>query len=254
LREFFTKGEELVRDLIAENERLRTALAQKGIPTSQDPTAVAVERLMRQVEALEAECNEIKRIAGSVERESGGYRDRLDALEREHYQLAAMYVAGNQFHAATTVDEVLRTCTEVLLNFVGIGRFTVFGVDEERQVLVPLLREGGAVSEVDELPLQPAAAPIAEALAAGGPWRSGRALGAASGVLAHLPLASGTRLVGLVRLERFLPQKTAFVDTDWAMLELVSEHAGIGIESAWIRAHAREVPLRRSDLEQLVSA
>jgi len=68
----------------------------------------------------------------------------------------------------------------------------------------------------------------------------------------HLPLVSGTRLVGVARIESFLPQKSEFVDTDYSLLELVSEHAGIGIETAWIRAHAREVPMQRGAVESLV--
>ena len=74
------------------------------------------------------------------------------------------------------------------------------------------------------------------------------------GVLMQLPLCSGTRLVGLVRIERLLPQKAELGDADGGLLELVSEHAGVGIETAWIRAHAREVPLQRAALERLVGS
>ena len=250
LREFFAKGEELVKDLIQENERLRRRLeGDAPVPVS---AAEAVDRLMKQVADLERECAEIRKLAGSVQAESGGYRDRLDSLEREHYHLAAMYVAGNQFHSAATIEDVLRTITEILLNFVGVGRFTVFGVDEERQVAFPLMREGGTVEEVDELTL--AADALSDVVPPKGPWRAGQPTAAADGVLMHLPLVSGTRLVGLTRIESFLPQKQEFAETDHGLLELVSEHSGIGIETAWIRAHAREVPMQRRAVEHLMGA
>jgi hypothetical protein len=249
LDEFFAQGEELVRDLIAENDRLRAALASKGA----EPSSDLITRLMRQIEELEAECSEIRSLAGSVQRESGDYRTRLDSLEREHYHLASMYVAGNQFHTASSVDEVLRTITEILLNFVGVGCFTVFAMDEERQVLFPLLREGGDLSECGELTLA-SEAPMAAALEQEGPWRVGRPLAGTQDTLMHLPLVSGTRIVGVARLERFLPQKKTFAETDFGLLELVSEHAGLGIETAWIRAHAKDMPLGRAALEKLVAS
>lgn len=251
LREFFAKGEELVRELIEENDRLRTALAAEGKDPSPDRTGDLVARLMRQIEELEAEAAEIRKLAG-VARRDANYRDRLDTLEREHYHLAAMYVAGSQFHCATTVEDVLRTITEILLNFVGIGQFTVFCVDEERQMLFPLMREGGDLDECAEISLSEDG-PLAEVLASPGAWKSGRPTGAQPGVLMYLPLSSGTRLVGLARVESFLPQKHDFIENDFGLLELISEHAGIGIESAWIRAHAREVPMARRALEELVS-
>jgi hypothetical protein len=250
LHEFFVKGQELIRELIEENERLRKSMvAGSGMELS--PTsAEMVGRLMRQVEALESEAAEIRKIAGSVQSDVG-YRERLQSLESEHYHLAAMYVASGQFHAAHTLDEVLRTVTEILLNFVGVGHFTLYVIDEPRQVLFPLWREGGDASERTELP-RPSDGPLAEALTIGRPWRAGDPMGAGEGALMGLPLYSGTRLVGVIRLESFLPQKSAFADTDYGLLELISGHAGIGIEMAWIRAHAVEVPLERQAIEHLV--
>src|SRR5690606_2156781 len=97
LQEVFTKGEELVRELSEESARLRGRISAYEANQVDSPVEL-IERLMKQIEELEAECAEIKRLAGSVERESGDYRQRLDTLEREHYHLAAMYVAGGQFH------------------------------------------------------------------------------------------------------------------------------------------------------------
>lgn len=249
LREFFAKGEQLVRELISENDRLRLVVAaSEGDPNG---AARTIERLSRQVAELETECAELRRAALTSSTPGHGFRNRLDELEREHYRLAAMYVAGSQFHAATTVEEVLRTLTEILLNFVGAGRFAVFVVDEERQVLFPLLREGGEMAELDELAL-PGTGALASAVTRGGRWTADSPLGEEAGLLLQLPLFAGSRLVGLVRVERLLPQKAALDDTDHGLLELVSQHAGVGIETAWIRAHAQDAPLSRSALERLV--
>lgn len=251
LHEFFVKGQELIRELIEENERLRTTTMVPGSAAELSPTsAEMVGRLMRQVEELEHEAAEIRKIAGTVQSDAG-YRDRLQSLEDEHYHLAAMYVASGQFHAASTVDEVLRTSTEILLNFVGVGTFTLFVVDESRGVLFPLWREGGDPAERPELD-RPTEGPIADALGIGRAWRPGDPMGVTDDALMHLPLYSGSRLVGVIRIESFLPQKHEFADTDFGLLELVSGHSGIGIENAWIRAHANAVPVERQAIEQLV--
>jgi hypothetical protein len=249
LREFFAKGEQLVRELIAENGRLRGALAAGEGEAGE--AARAVDRLTRQVADLEAECAELRRSSVGGTDDGKGFRNRLDDLEREHYRLAAMYVAGSQFHVATTVEDVLRTLTEILLNFVGVGRFAVYVVDEERQTLFPLMREGAELAELDELAL-PGTGGLADVTERRERWTADAPSGAEPGVLMQLPLFAGTRLVGLVRVERFLPQKPGFDEGDSGLLELVSEHAGVGIETAWIRAHAQDVPLSRGALERLV--
>lgn len=250
LHEFFVKGQELIRELIEENERLRTSMTTSSDPELSPTSAEMVGRLMKQVEALESEAAEIRRMAGTVQNDEG-YRTRLQSLEDEHYHLAAMYVASGQFHGASTVDEVLRTVTEILLNFVGVGAFTLYVVDEPRQVLFPLWREGGDPGERDELP-RPTEGSLAEVLTIGRAWRAGDPMGATDDALLHLPLYSGTRLMGVICVESFLPQKNEFADTDFGLFELISGHSGIGIETAWIRAHAEEAPLERQAIEHLV--
>ena len=254
LQEFFQQGEVLVRELIVENERLR---AQVGASTEAAPPEgvdreTLVNRLMKRVAVLEHECDEIRRLAGNVERESGGYRSRLESLEQEHYNLACMFVAGMQFHSAVTIDEVLRTVTEILLNFVGVGKFTIFGVDEERRVMFPVMREGGDPNELEEASLETGA--LQELATLGRSWKGGDAKFKTGDELMNLPLVGGTRLVGVARLESFLEQKSEFVESDSSLLSLVSEHGGIGIETAWMRAHAKDEPLRREAVEHLVGS
>ena len=253
LHEFFVKGQELIRELIEENERLRQSMAPGAEQGTKELSPTSVEmvgRLMRQVEELEHEAAEIRRIAGNV-RDDASFRDRLQSLEDEHYALAAMYVASGQFHGATTVDDVMRTVTEILLNFVGVAAFTLFVFDESRGVLFPLWREGGDPADRPEFP-RPTEGPLADALSIGRPWRAGDAMGETDDGLMHLPLYAGTSLVGLIRIESFLPQKNEFSDSDYGLLELISGHSGIGIENAWIREHANAKPVERQAIEQLV--
>ncbi|MEM6290874.1 MAG: GAF domain-containing protein [Myxococcota bacterium] len=251
LAEFFNRGQELVRDLIEENEALKSRLSAQE--SSRDPTGELVTRLRKQIADLEAECEQIRRLAGSVERESGGYRQRLEELETAHYHLAARQVSAEQLRRSTSVDEVLRATTEILLNLVGIGHFAIYGIDQSRETLFPLAVEGrDADPSPPELSVDDAH-PVARGAAATEGWRVGAPIVSGDDTLMVLPLVCGGRAVAVAHLMRFLPQKHEFTDDDFALLELISEESGAALEAVWIRAHARDVSFTRPAVEALLT-
>lgn len=254
LHDFFGRGEVFVRQLIAENERLRSELndaypERSGLPEL-TPASV-IETLLGRVAELEQECEVARRAAPAAD--DAGLRRRVAQLEDENYHLASMYVAGLQFHAARTLNDVVQTITEILLNFIGVGVFTVFMLDEERRVLFPLSREGGDMEAVGEVALADAG-PFAQMAQRARPWTRGDPAYADDAAIMYLPLVSGRRLVAVLRLEGFLAQKSGFDDNDFSLLSMISEHAGIAIETAWLRAHAKAVALQRQAVEHLVGA
>lgn len=258
LHEFFGRGEAFVRQLIAENERLRSELneAQPDRPARPELTpGTVMEGLIGRIVELE------KARLGASESgappapgaETNRLRERLVQLEDENYHLASMYVAGLQFHASRTIGDVLQTTTEILLNFIGVGAFTLYLVDEERRALFPIAREGGEMNELVEIEMDEAS-PAAQMVQRGRPWARGDPAYASDDVIMYLPLVSGRRLVAVLRLEAFLAQKPGFEDNDYSLLSMISEHAGIAIETAWIRAHAKAVALQRQAVEHLLGA
>lgn len=256
LHDFFGRGEVFVRQLIAENERLRSELndahpERVGLPEL-TPASV-IETLLGRVAELERECEGARRDVPRAPSEDAALRRRVAQLEDENYHLASMYVAGLQFHAARTLSEVAQTITEILLNFIGIGAFTVFMFDEERRVLFPLSREGGDMEAVGEVPLADQG-PFTQMAQRARPWTRGDPAYADDAAIMYLPLVSGRRLVAVLRLEGFLAQKSGFDDNDFSLLSMISEHAGIAVETAWIRAHAKAVALHRQAVEHLVGA
>ena len=267
LEAFFGRSETFVRQLIAENERLRRELVEtqpdRGPP---EPTpATVLEGLMARVAELERQVvREREQAATQVSEGSGFIRltadaelpQRLEQLEHENYHLASMYVAGLQFHSARSLPDVLQTITEILLNFVGIGAFTLFVLDEERQVLFPLAREGGDLEACGEVNIHDGGpgGPLTTMSQRARPWTRGDPAYADDNAIMYLPLVSNRRLVAVLRLESFLAQKPGFDDNDFSLLSMISEHAGIAIETAWLRAHARVVALQRQAVEHLVGA
>jgi hypothetical protein len=277
LKVLFGRGEVFVRQLIAENDRLRGEL-RGAFPEREDlpepNSGSIIEALMSRIAELELE-----RPLGDEDEEAreteaapahapsfvaSDLPQRVEQLEHENYHLASMYVAGLQFHSARTLNEVVQTITEILLNFIGIGAFTLFMVDEERQVLFPVAREGGDIEACLEVAVSEAGTPsgsgsgtvgpITAMIQRARPWTRGDPAYADENAIMYLPLVSSRRLVAVLRLESFLPQKPGFDDNDFSLLSMISEHAGIAIETAWLRAHAKAVALQRQAVEQLVSA
>ena len=261
LHEFFGRGETFVRQLIAENARLRSELQtdhRQGDEPSEPAPASVIESLMARVAELEHEReaapSNLESAAPSItDDDTAALIRRVEHLELESYHLASMYVAGLQFHSARTLTEVLQTITEVLLNFVGVGAFTLFVLDEERKVLFALSREGGDLEACGEVPIQDAG-PLATMVQRARPWTRGDPAYADDAAIMYLPLVSNRRLVAVLRLESFLAQKPGFEENDYSLLSMISEHAGIAIETAWIRAHAKAALLQRQAVEQLVGA
>jgi hypothetical protein len=262
LQEFFGRGETFVRQLIAENARLRSELHATQ-PPHDEPSEPASGALLEALEPLVDRLTELEqeRDAAPMSPESAAPNAsdtaalvrRIEHLEHESYHLASMYVAGLQFHSARALTEVLQTITEVLLNFVGVGAFTLFALDEERRVLFPLSREGGELDDCGEVPIQDGG-PLAAMVQRARPWTRGDPAYTDDAAIMYLPLVSNRRLVAVLRLESFLAQKPGFEDNDYSLLSMISEHAGIAIETAWIRAHAKAAPLQRQAVEQLVGA
>lgn len=196
----------------------------------------------------------MRRLAGSVERESGGYRRRLEDLEVEHYHLAARQVSAEQLRRATSLEEAVRSTTEILLNLVGVGHFVIYGIDNERSVLFPLRVEGRPLDgepEVDEVSLSESRAATDMATSTL-PWQATSQTSRQLSSPLAVPLVCGERTVGVVEMVRFLPQKEEFSDHDLALLELISSESGAALDAAWTRAHARTVPFSRSRVEELL--
>jgi len=263
LADFFGRGEAFARQLIAENERLRREVAGEADATSV-PSSGVVEELLAKVEELEAkggdgapseasvrELREARERSAALATEVTDLKESLERLEGENYHLATLYIVIQQLHSARVLGDVLQTLTEVCLNFIGVGSFSLYGIDEDRQLAFPLLREGAPFDELEERPLADEG-PIAAIAGLGRPWQGGDPVPHEFGVLMYLPLVSGERLVGVITLEAYLPQKSALSDEDFAVLAMISEHGGIGLEKVWVRAHAAAAPLTRRALEALL--
>ncbi len=260
LAEFFDRGQELVRDLIHENEALRSQLA--ATESGADVPGAVVAQLRQRISELEAECDRMRRLAGTVEKDAGGYRERLEELELAHYHLAARQVSAEQLRHAVSLEDVVRSTTEILLNLVGVGRFALHGIDRERSLLFPLSLEGTGLEGEAEGQERGQAGPPQRTLSEAGSlgaaalattsWQASADTRRELAAPMAVPLVSGLVTVGVIELVQFLPQKKEFTDDDFALLELLSSESGAALDAAWMRAHAQDVPFSRAGVEALL--
>ncbi|TPV93837.1 MAG: GAF domain-containing protein [Myxococcales bacterium FL481] len=224
-----------------------------GPDASDSAWSTSLRSLADRMLALESDCREVRARASAL-RSAFGHEPRSAPHSGAIGDVAAWrHVAANQFYRAATMRDVLRTLRDVLVNFLGVDRFTAFALDEPMRVLFPVATASdgsprGVVVEIDRHPPLRAMAAVERA------WRAGDPDYAMGPELMMLPLVSGARLLGAVRLERFLAPKRCFAESDAALLALVSEYAGIGLECTWTRSNAQQRPLRRETVERLVGA
>jgi hypothetical protein len=227
------------------------AAPETAAPEAVAPEAVAPEAVAPGSVATAPESSDAALAAAAARVEA--LQRQIAGLEAENYHLASVYIGLQQLHATRSLGDLLQALCEILLNFLGVGGFTILAIDEVRWVAFPLVREGGHIEEIDERVLA-SDPPLAAVAGLGRPWQGGDPMPGEYGVLFFLPLHSGARLCGIIAVESLLAQKDGISDDDLAVLAMLSEHAGLAFENLWLRAHAAQAPLSRHAIEELVGA
>lgn len=202
--EYFRKGAQLTRALLAENEELRARLSE-------------LEEWARRTEN-----------SGAVE-----LARQFERIERDHNDLACLFVTQSQLDRVQEAREATTVITEVLLNFAGADRFAIFvanGAGEPR----PLYLYG-----LDRLSVS--AGPAVEAAVRTGCSTIGDA-GRRDGSeepLVVFPLQTGAGAFGAVAIWSFLPQKQELAPIDERLFEVVGWSGGGALEAARLRGQPR---------------
>ncbi len=255
---FFKRGAEFTEELIRENERLRFRLLEleRTQPNEEaapvDPKERDPETLRKRLLALEHEREEMLRRVRGVEALNRDYMSRYLDIERENNNLANLHVASHQLHSTQDLREVTQIMTEILLNLVGAKIFAVQLVDDDKGILRTLAAEGVERSRVPERSTaltkglgETAIDPVGELLMTG---RSFFVTGpldprpVSSPPAAGVPLKIRDKVVGLIAVWELLPQKTAFVDVDFELFNLLGAHAGSALQNAKLVAELNGRP------------
>ncbi len=236
----FRKGAEFTQEILKENERLRYKIVQleeelKNVRKGGTADHAAIDRgLIKKVEELEREREEILRKIQEVEAENKDFAQRYVEVEEENNNLANLYIASYQLHSTLDFKEVLQIILEIIINLIGAEEFGVLLLDEKMKALTAVAMEGIDLKKFPVIMLgQGSIGKVAKTgenyfsnpLSAGGSTNF-------LDPLVCIPLKIKDTIIGVIVIYKLLQQKHAFTPLDHELFTLLAGHAATAIFSS----------------------
>jgi hypothetical protein len=171
-----------------------------------------------------------------IEAENQRMCDEYVAVQEKSTDLAQLYVALERIHGGLSRADTLSALQEIVINVVGSEELAIF---ERRGDRLALVQSFGIDPEPwREVSIERGA--IARA-AHGALYVAGRGGSPAAGdedLTACIPLRVGDRVAGVIAVFRLLGHKPVLGETDQAVFELLSTHAGVALHLREVRERA----------------
>ena len=232
----FRRGLKFTEELLAENEKLRfrvAALESTGAVGGPGEGDISV--LRQKVRELEEEKARLLSSYKEVETLNRDYQARYAEIEEEHNNLANLYIASYQLHSTMAFREVVQVINEIVINLVGVSRFTMYLLDAPSAVLHAISTEGYELSQAKPVSLGEGV--IGKATRDRQRYVAERT---DSSPLAVVPLATVENIVGSIVIEKLLVQKDGFTAVDNELFNLLSVHAATALLSGLLRDQVGE--------------
>jgi hypothetical protein len=247
LETFFRKGAEFTEQLLGESQKMKNRiheLTEENIRLrSQLASDDAVRDLLMKVQALEDEKHSIRKTADETQKEFKDYAGRYEDMERELDQMANLYVASSQLHATIDASEVLSVIEQMLMQFVGaakIGIFIRFFDEKTTPFLKPI--HAFHCDEIKGTTVEWNSVPIGETASTGVNYIAEPEKAIKENMpVACVPLLFGSDSVGVIVIYELLEQKEKFVDVDYELFRLLSQHAASAIIGSGLYARTESV-------------
>ncbi|MBI5496344.1 MAG: GAF domain-containing protein [Deltaproteobacteria bacterium] len=211
----------LAQGLLAENEKL-VALA----------TALQVEldRYRKEREELQ---HQLTRIQSDGQR----FRQQYHEVEQQNANLANLYVASYQMHAALHHDDVLAALSEIIVNLIGSEDFTIYEASAEDPEL--LVRACGMGPSDNARPTVRVGDGVVGGLVARGVVHVAGPDGERGSAepVACVPLRIDGETTGAIVVFSLLAHRPALGTQDHELLDLLATHAATALHCA--RLHER---------------
>ena len=251
LKQVNEKLRELMASLKTERERLSAEGARLGahgpattpipgptltpVPAAgHDPVDLEKKRLAAELalarEAVAHATEERERLRArlaEIEAENQRVCDEYVAVQEKSTELAQLYVALERIHCGLSRAETLAALQEIVINVVGSEELAVFERRGDRLVLVQSF--GIDPEPWRELPASRGALGTAAAGKLYVAGRDGKPAAGDEDLTACIPLRVGDEVQGVVAVFRLLGHKPVLGDTDQALFELISMHAGVAL-------------------------
>jgi nitrate/nitrite-specific signal transduction histidine kinase len=232
----FNKGAEFTRELLKENERLRSRLAavtdrQESAARNPGDWDKLRHELMNRIASLEEECTTVRERLDQVELENSQFAQRYVEVEEENNNLANLYVSSYQLHSTLDMTEVLRIITEIVINLIGAEVFAVYLVDGEKSELLPVISEGMELAAFPKVKLGVGVLGKAVASNETTCWDTQRSEDLSQPIVC-VPLVVQNRPIGAIAVFGLLAQKDGFSALDHELFNMLGGHAATAIFAA----------------------
>jgi len=247
LETFFKRGAEFTNELLHEvqtlQQRLKALEDENAALKLQLASDDAIRDLLVKIEALEKEKRSLASNIENAKAASSDYEVRYREVEIELDAMANLYVASYQLHMALSPPEVFSIVEQILMQFVGVGRFAVY-LRRENEGAPPSL-EPVHLFHCDELSgrsLRIDDGIIGESVSTAVHYLCDPSDPREDGApLACVPLVFGQTVIGVIVVHDLLEQKSAFVKTDFELFRLLGSHAAAAIAGAGLLARVGNV-------------
>lgn len=246
---FFKKGAEFTEQLVAENDRLRGAMAElerdNAALRTQLASDEAIRDLLHKIDELEREKQTLLSHVHEAEAHTSEFTNRHEQIEAELASLANLHVASYHLHSTLRLPLVVRHLRELLVQLVGARAYAIYVADDARSELVPVAAEGREIPQLGRIPYgagetaDAGEAMIERAFITGvarveeGTLSQDRQLPAAC-----LPMRVDDRAIGVIAIYSLLPQKEGFVGVDFELFKMLGLHAASALVGAELFADA----------------
>ncbi len=240
LRGFLKRGEAFIEEILHENENLRLRIVQLESQLQEHqspiPEPVAADELRQIFDQLRREHDELRRRLDEVASETEQYKARYALIEEENDRLVNLFVSAYQLHSTLEFSEVVQVIIEILLNFVGAGRFALLIWDSDAERFRPLQAYGLPVTDVPDYARDAAA--LGPSVQSGKPHLEPESPDGWSVERPRvcIPLHLGEEIAGLITIFSYLEQKEALSPIDQELFGLIGDHGGVVLESARLAA------------------
>ena len=165
-----------------------------------------------------------------VVEENNRLREQFALVEQQNSNLANLYVAAYQL--AGTVDRmsVLQSIQEIVANLIGSEEVGIYGMNDERTVLV--LAKSFGIDAVGLAHVPVGEGKIGKAAASGEMYVSPSGTPDEDNITACIPLRIDGEVIGMIAIFGLLSHKPALADIDREMFDLLAVHAATSLYCA----------------------
>lgn len=238
----FKRGAEFTKQLLAENEQLRSQLQETldrqevASRTPEDWEQLRTE-LKTRICTLEVENKSILNQLQEVESENHQFAERYLEIEEENNNLANLYVASYQLHSTLDASEVLKVILEIVINLVGAEVFAVYVYDDKTNFLEPVASEGRPLSEFPRI--ETGRGFVGESVSGGAVATMEPADASGDLPVVSIPLLVDERPIGAIVIYSLLQQKADFTSLDHELFTLLAGHAATAIFASRLHSQSK---------------